>query len=150
MGDPRPENVRGPQTAEERAEAARVRQALFDAGQEIESKQAAEMLAKFVAQAKAEGLAPEPLFARGYGGKGRARTGLSGWYLKNDKSLAVDTDGNYYLLTTDLGLLGRFQKHEPKPSPPPLILSKGARDGESMDLSAKLDQLLPSWRQGGG
>ena len=131
------------------AEAAKRRQVLLDAQEEAESKKAAEFLRRFVAEAERTGLKPEPLQAIGYGGKGRAKTGLMGWYLKNDHTLAVDTEGNYYVLIRELGLLGRRRTQKMVPSPPPLILSKGARDGESMDLTTKLDQMLPTWRRGG-
>lgn len=135
--------------AAQQAEAAKRRQVLLDAQEEAESKKAAEFLRRFVAEAEATGLQPEPLEAIGYGGKGRAKTNLEGWYLKADHTLAVDTDGNYYILIRDLNLLDRLRTQKMTPSPPPMILSKGARDGESMDLTAKLDQMLPSWRRGG-
>ncbi|WRS29350.1 hypothetical protein U6G28_07385 [Actinomycetaceae bacterium MB13-C1-2] len=136
--------------AQLQANAARLkRQMLLDA-QEAESAKAAEFLHQFVQSAAEKGLMPEPLFARGYGGKGRAKTPLKGWYLKNDHSLAVDTEGNYYILTADLSVLDRLRGIRPQPSPPPLVLSQGGRDGESMDLTVKLSEILPTWRRGEG
>lgn len=122
---------------------------MLDQQQAFESKKAAGFLELFVEEARAKGLSPVPLVVTGYGGKGSAKTNLKGWYLKADRTLAVDTDGNYYILITELPLLSRFRTQTIAPSPPPLILSKGGRDGESMDLTAKLDELLPTWRQGG-
>ncbi len=124
-----------------------LRQSMLDAQQAAESARASDFLRQFVRSAAESGLAPEPLMARGYGGKGSAKTPLSGWYLKADKSLAVDTDGNFYILTTDLSLLDRVRGVAPNPVPAPLVLSKGGRDGEQMDLTAKLDELLPGWRR---
>ncbi len=130
------------------ANAAKLKHDMLMETQEAESAKAADFLRQFVRSAMELGLVAEPLFARGYGGKGRAKTPLRGWYLKNDRSLAVDTEGNYYILTTDLSALDRLRGVSPKPSSPPLILSQGARDGESMDLTVKLSEILPTWRRG--
>lgn len=136
--------------AQLQANAAKLRHQMLVDQQVAESAKATDFLLQFVRSAYESGLIPEPLFARGYGGRGRAKTPLKGWYLKNDRSLAVDTEGNYYILTTDLSVLDRIRGVTPRPSPPPLILSQGGRDGESMDLTTKLSELLPGWRRGEG
>ena len=135
-----------PSFAEQQASNARLRQEMLDQRHAAESAQAASFLKQFVAAAKASGLAPTELVVRGYGGKGSAKTPLKGWYLKNDHSLAVDEDGNYYVLIEQLSLKDRIKGMTPKPKAPPLILGAGGRDGESIDLTAKLTELLPSWR----
>lgn len=117
--------------------------------EQAESEQAQEFLNRFAAAAKETGLASTPLEVRGYGGKGTARTSLRGWMLMNSPRLAVDTDGNFYLLTQQLSLRDRLVGVTPKPSAPPLILGRGGRDGESMDLTVALDKLLPQWRSAG-
>ena len=63
-----------------------------------ESKQAAALLADFVEQARALGIEPERLNARSYDGRSRYRTHTEGWYLKRDRTVAVGTDGSFYIL----------------------------------------------------
>ena len=135
--------------SERQASNARLRQEMLEQKQAAESAKAAAYLKRFVSAAKATGMEPVPLVVRGYGGKGSAKTPLKGWYLKNDHSLAVDEDGNYYVLNEQLSLKDRIKGLTPKPKPPPLILGAGGRDGESMDLTEKLTELLPSWQQTG-
>ncbi len=53
-----------------------------------EDARAAELLREFVAAARERGLAPVPLTARSYGGRGRYRTKLRGWYLSPDETMA--------------------------------------------------------------
>lgn len=131
---------------QQRRENARLQAERLAARQAAESAQAREHLQRFVAAAASAGLAPVPLKVRGFGGKGQARTPLLGWYLKVDQSLAVDTDGHFYLLIADLSLKERVKGMTPRPSSPPLILGKGGRDGEQMDLTDALSRLLPGWR----
>lgn len=133
--------------AQKQANAAKLKRVLLSSEHARESAEASAFLLQFVQSAREAGLPSEPLMARGYGGKGSAKTSLKGWYLKADRSLGVDTDGNYYILTKDLSLLDRVRGVMLKPTAPPLTLGKGGRDGESMDLTAKLDELLPKWRR---
>ncbi len=100
-----------------------------------------------MAAAKREGLPSQPLVVHGYGGKGTAKTPLRGWMLMNSPRLAVDTDGKYYFLIQELSLLDRLRGVTPTPIPPTLILGRGGRDGESMDLTVALGNLLPNWRE---
>jgi hypothetical protein len=53
-------------------------------------------------------LAPVPLTARSYGGRGRYRTKLRGWYLSPDETMAVAEDGRFYLSTVRGSLAARF------------------------------------------
>lgn len=133
--------------AQQQRENARARADLFAARERAESELAAAHLAQFVAAAKAAGLPAEELVVRKPGTSRFARTELRGWYLKADRSMAVSEDGAFYLLTAPLTITERFRGFNPKPSPPPLILGKGGRDGESIDLVEALDQRLPNWRQ---
>lgn len=110
--------------------------------QAAESAQARAMILQFIEAARSSGLEPVPLFARGYGGKGRYRTGLTGWYLRVNESAAIDTEGNFYVMTVPGGLRAMLQGATPEPSDPPLILGKGARDGESIDLVDALRLVL--------
>lgn len=133
--------------ATQRRENARLQAERLATRKAAESAQAAEYLRRFVRAAAAANLKPEPLQVQGRGGKGRARTQLLGWYLKVDQTLAVDTDANFYLLTGEVGIKERLKGATPRPSPPPLALGVGARDGESMDLTDALSRLLPAWRE---
>lgn len=112
-----------------------------------ESAQAAQYLKRFVAAAKRVGLPAQPLLVRSGNGK-TAKTTLRGWYLKVDQSVGVDEDGNFYLLTAPLTLAQRLRGHTPEPVPPTLILGKGGRDGEQVDLTQALSARIPTWQQG--
>ena len=111
-----------------------------------ESAQAAEYLKKFVAAARREGIEPEPLLVKAKDGKHRAKTPLNGWYLKADQSVAVDEKGDFYILIGPLTLRERLTGVKPTSSAPPLILGKGGRDGEQIDLTESLSARIPSWR----
>lgn len=92
------------------------------------------MLAEFVRTATERGIEPVRLKARSYDGQGRYRTSTWGWYLRRNESVAVGTDGEFYLLTVPPSLRARLTGATLEPSDPPLVLGKGARDGESIDL----------------
>lgn len=126
----------------QRAEAAAGQVRRLAERQAAESAQARALIARFLEAARERGLQPEPLYARGYGGKGRYRTGLQGWYLRVNQSAAIDTEGNFYVMTVPGGLRALLQGARPEPSDPPLVLGKGARDGESIDLSEALERVL--------
>lgn len=110
--------------------------------QRRESDQAAAMLAEFVGQAQEAGIEPVRLFAKSYNGSTRYKTNLYGWYLKMNQSVAVDTSGNFYVLSVQGGLLQRFAGTSVTPSAPPLVLGLGGRDGESLDMSEAIDRVL--------
>lgn len=107
-----------------------------------ESRQAAELIALFVADAQAAGITPEVLTARSYDGGSRYRSNVTGWYLKHDRSVGVDADGEFYVLTAPARFLSRFTGATVAPSPPPLELGKGGRDGESMPIATALAKRL--------
>lgn len=104
------------------------------------------MLDRFVVAAREANLATEALVVKGYE-KGMAKTPYRGWYLKNDRSVAVDPEGNFYLLKAFLSVRDRLRGISPQPSDPPLVLGYGGRDGEVIDLADALDKLLPGWRK---
>lgn len=88
------------------------------------------------------GIAPIPLRARPYNGAGTIRTDLHGWYLKHDRNLAVDTEARYYVMRVDGGLRSRLRGATPNPSPAPLVVGRGARDGDTFDLDELLEMRL--------
>lgn len=119
---------------DQRAEAAEQHARELRRRQAAESAQARALIAEFVEQAIAREIAPVRLRAWSYGGRARYPTSTRGWYLRRNESVAVGTDGELYLLTVPRSLRSRFVGAHLTPSDPPLVLGKGARDGESIDL----------------
>lgn len=117
-----------------RAEEAARRAELAAAQDRAESRQAQRLIDEFVAAAKARGIAPARLRATLYTGQS-VKTDKVGWYLRKNESLAIGEDGSYYVLTVPGGLRERLSGVKLKPTPPPLIVGKGGRDGESGDIA---------------
>jgi hypothetical protein len=67
---------------------------------------------------------------------------LRGWYLQPAGPLAIGEDGDFYVLTTAPGLAAWLRGVDVVPSPPPLAVGRGARDGESMSLAELLERRL--------
>lgn len=107
-----------------------------------ESRQAGVLVRQFAADAQAAGLTPVRLTARTYDGTSRLRTQVDGWYLKKDMSVAVGTDGEFYVLSAPRSIRGMLRGITLEPSDAPLELGRGARDGESMPLSDALAKRL--------
>jgi len=117
-----------------RAEEAARRAELAAAQDRADSRQAQKLIDEFVAAANQKGIAPAPLRATLYTGQS-VKTDKVGWYLRKNKSLAIGEDGSYYVLTVPGGLRERLSGVKLKRTPPPLIVGKGGRDGESGDLA---------------
>lgn len=107
-----------------------------------EAAQAQLLIDGFVAEAARRGVPPHPLRAPGPRGRYRYRTGLVGWYLSRDERVAVTTDGTYYVLRALGGLRERLLGATVEPMDPPLVVGRGARDGESIDLDKLLQRRL--------
>ncbi|MFI6759934.1 hypothetical protein ACIBF5_12435 [Micromonospora sp. NPDC050417] len=125
---------------EVRAEADRQRRAR-------ETGQARELVAAFVREAERRELPPSPLSALAPGGA-RYRTGLVGWYVDVNRTRAVSTSGDFYLLTVPASWRGRLTGVTVTPQEPRLVVGEGGRDGESMPLAHLLDRRLaagPRW-----
>lgn len=116
-----------------RAEEAARRVELAAAQERGESLQAQKLIDGFVAQARERGLPTEPLRATLFTGQS-VRTDKTGWYLRKNRSLAIGDDGSYYVLTVPGGLRERVSRVKLQPSPPPLVVGRGGRDGESGSL----------------
>ena len=127
---------------DERRAAAAAHGELLANRQRAESAQAQEQINAFLRRALKFGPAPEPLSARSYDGRVRYKTPLTGWYLRRDETVAIDTDGKFYVLTTPPSLAARFRGVVPEPSPPPLVIGAGGKDGESLDMSQALARVL--------
>ena len=128
-----------------RAEDARVRAELAAASGRYESEKAQVLIDAFIAKAMGLGIDPEPLRARTFAGA-EVKTDKFGWYIR--KNHAVGTDGGYYQLTVPggSGLLERLRGVKLAATPPPLVVGRGGRDGETGDLSEFLDRVLASKR----
>ena len=100
-----------------------------------ESARAQVLVDRFVEQARRAGIPTEELTARPWTGGSRYRTGIVGWYLRNDRSVGVSADGRYYELVVPPVRLGRWRTIQVEPAPPPLQVGEGARDGESIALA---------------
>jgi hypothetical protein len=126
-----------------RAEEAARRAELAANANRAESKQAQVLIDRFVIEARERGIAPHPLKATLYSGQS-VKTDKVGWYLRKNQSLAIGDDGSYYILTVPGGLRERLTGVKLKPSPPPMVVGKGGRDGESGDLAEFLRWRLES------
>lgn len=126
----------------QRTEAAAHQQRELDRQRARESEAARELLAEFVARAREVGIEPEALRARSFDGSATYRTPLRGWYLRRNRSVAVGVDGEFYVLSVPGGVLARLRGTTVTPSDPPLVLGKGGRDGESVDLADALALVL--------
>lgn len=120
--------------ADRRRDAATEHAARLDRTRAAEADEARALLAEFVAAARDRGLPTVALRARAHDGRSLYRTGLTGWYLKRNGSLAVDEKGDFYLMTAPTSLTARLRGTTLQPSDPPLVVGVGGRDGESMPL----------------
>jgi hypothetical protein len=127
---------------EERRAAAAMHGELLASRQRAESAQAQELIDAFLRKALKFGPSPAPLSARSYDGRTHYKTPLVGWYLRRDETVAIDTDGKFYVLTMPSSLAARFRGVRPEPSAPPLVIGAGGKDGESVDMSEALARVL--------
>ena len=135
----------GEDAAKRRAERAEQAEAHVEAQRrrsEQESAKAQVLVDQFVEQATQAGLATEELTARPWSGRGRYRTGVVGWYLRRDRSVGVGLDGSYYVLIVAPERFGRWRTVSVDPTPPPLQVGQGARDGESVALDVLLEMRM--------
>ncbi|MCW2698875.1 MAG: hypothetical protein JWQ45_410 [Blastococcus sp.] len=107
-----------------------------------ESAKARVLIDRFVDRAKRTGLPTEELTARPWSGGGRYRTGVVGWYLRENRSVGVGLDGSFYVLVVPPVRFGRWRTVRIYPTPPPLVVGKGAGDGEVFDLDVLLEKRL--------
>ena len=121
--------------AARRRDAAAEQVARLDRVRAAETEQARALLAGFVRDAKARGLPTVPLKARAMNGRALYRTGLTGWYLKRNGTLAVDEEARFYVLSAPTSVAARLRGTTVPPSDPPLVVGVGGRDGESMPLA---------------
>ena len=126
---------------DERAADARRRVELGEQAARREAVAAQVLIDEFVAQARAQGLSPVPLKATTLDGH-VVKTDKTGWYLRQNKSIAIDTDGTYHSLTVPGGLKERFRGVKLPGTQPSLTVGKGGRDGETGTLKEFLGWVL--------
>lgn len=127
---------------ETRRHAVQAHAAADERRRAAEQAEAAELVGAFVAEARQRGLATIRLVAVSYDGRHRYRTGLHGWYVDRARHRAVDAAGRFHLLTVPTSLRALLFGATPEPSPPPLVIGRGGRDGESIPLEALLRRRL--------
>ncbi|GIG30231.1 hypothetical protein [Cellulomonas marina] len=128
--------------ADRRSEAARVHDEALAARRRAESAQAQVLIDAFLVRVRDEGPAPSPLRVRSYDGRRTYRTPLSGWTLRRDGTVGIDTEGRFYVLTAPAGLGALLRGVDPVPTDPPLVIGAGGRDGDSIDLADALERAL--------
>jgi hypothetical protein len=127
---------------ESRREAFEVHAQAQRRAEGAESERARPLVAEFVRRAREQELATTALRARAYSGSASYRTGRVGWYLQPTGPLAIGDDGEFYVLIAAPGFTSRLRGVDVAPSPPPLAVGRGARDGESMSLAELLERRL--------
>jgi hypothetical protein len=127
----------------ERRRAAEHHAAAANRQADAESAKAQALLDRFVADAVAAGIEPVPLRARGLGGAKRTyRTDRRGWYLRRDRSIAVDVNGRYLVLVAAVGWSALLSGTTVADSAPPLVVGRGGKDGDAIDLAELLSRRL--------
>lgn len=124
-----------------RAEDAARRAELAAADARAESARAQKLIDEFLVAARQAGKAPQPLQARLLSGQ-VVRTDKEGWYLRRDRSVAIGVDGGYYQLLVPGGLRERMRGVRLRPTPPPMVIGRGGKDGETGPLQDFLARLL--------
>lgn len=140
--DPQPPQDQAARWRAERREAAAAHAAALEARQRAESTRARAMIAEFLESARTRGVAAVPLHVRSYDGRARYRTPLTGWYLRRDETVGIDTAGEFYVLTAPPSLVARLRGVHPTPQDPPLVIGAGGKDGESIDMPDALARVL--------
>lgn len=125
----------------ERQRAAKIRHELSQGNARAEAAQAKVLIDEFIVAARKQGLDPRPLKARTLEGH-VVKTDKVGWYLRNNHSLAIDVDGNYYSMTVPGGLMERLRGVKLTPTLAPMVIGRGGRDGETGDLKEFLAWVL--------
>lgn len=127
----------------ERRRAAEHHAAAAKREADAESAKARALLDRFVSDAAAVGLEPEALRTHGLSGSKRTfRTDRLGWYLRSDHSIAVDVDANYLVLAVPVPGWAIFSGTRVAASSPPLVVGRGGKDGDAVDLAELLARRL--------
>lgn len=128
--------------ADRRGDAAAEHAARLDRQRAAAAEQACALLADFVREARERELPAVPLRARALNGRTLYRTGLTGWYLRRNGTIAVDENGDFFVMSAPTSVQARLRGATLTPSDPPLVVGAGGRDGESIPLPDLLRQRL--------
>ena len=124
-----------------RAEDAARRAELAAGHRQAEAARAQKLIDEFLLAVREAEIAPVELRARLLSGH-PVRTDRQGWYLRRDRSIAIGTDGGYYQLLVPGGWRERLRGVRLQPSPAPMVVGRGAKDGEAGDLRFFLDRFI--------
>ncbi len=114
-----------------------------------ESAAAQLLVDEFAATARAQGLVPEPLQALLLNGT-RVKSDQVGWYLNARRTMAITPEGRFLSLLATGGPLTRFTGVKLEPSPPPIEVGRGGRDGETGPLKDFLARTLETYAKPAG
>ncbi len=128
--------------SQQRAEVIAAQEQALEHARRTEHEKATAILREYVERFETAGIAPRPLRALPFKGSGTIRTPLHGWYLKQDRTIGIDTRARYFILRADGGLLTRLRGAEIEPVDAPLVVGRGGRDGETFDLRELLEMRL--------
>ena len=117
----------------DRTRAARLHAQLAERAARADEVKARALIADFLARATQLRLPTAPLQATSYHGR-RYRTGRTGWYLRRNHSVGLGADGAYYLLRVPPTSWAWLRGVRIQPSPPPLVVGRGGRDGDAIEL----------------
>jgi hypothetical protein len=127
---------------EQRSHAVTAHAAALQRRKAAETAQARELIADFTREADERGLRLRGLTARAYDGRAKYRTALRGWYINTECSLAIGSDGRFYILNVPTSWQARLTGAIVAPQDPPLVVGEGGRDGSSIPLAALLRRRL--------
>lgn len=128
--------------SQQRAAVIAAQEQALEHARRTEHEKATAILREYIERFEAAGIPPRPLRVLPYKGSGTIRTPLHGWYLKQDRTIGVDTRARYFILRADGGLLTRLRGAEIEPVDAPLVVGRGGRDGETFDLRELLEMRL--------
>ena len=122
----------------DRAEAIAAHSAALNRQREAEIARAQQLIDEFVASMNELGIPPARLRARVPGRRSTYRTGRTGWYIRQNRSLAIGTGGEFLILDVPARVKSLVFGATVTPVDPPLVVGRGARDGESIELAELL------------
>ncbi|MGQ4533889.1 hypothetical protein ACUH9Y_02120 [Dermabacteraceae bacterium P13115] len=126
----------------DRDEVFAAQERILRAEREREHAAATALLRDAAASFQRAGIAPAPLRARTFNGRRTIKTQVIGWYLKQDRSVACDREGNFYVMRAEGTLRETLRGARLEPQPAPLVVGKGGRDGEAIALSELITRRL--------
>lgn len=119
-----------------------LQQRRLEAARAEEHAAATELLREYAQRFQDAGIAPFTLRAKPERGPFSVRTTITGWYLKSDRSIGMDTEGRFYALRAPSDLLTRLRGAELEPLDAVLEVGRGGPDGSVIGLRDLLEMRL--------